>query len=72
MDTDANDTSTGVTDTLNGETKPDPAKLAQQAIIKQVGTFFSEFCFQNNTTDFLFCAALSERGGGGVDPMPLL
>jgi hypothetical protein len=35
MDTDSND-GTG-TETLNGETKPDPAKLAQTAIIKQVG-----------------------------------
>lgn len=37
MDNEAADNSTGVADSLNGETKPDPAKLAQTAIIKQVG-----------------------------------
>lgn len=35
MDGDSNDEGT-VTESLNGETKPDPAKLAQTAIIKQV------------------------------------
>ena len=35
MDTDSNDGTSP--ETLNGETKPDPAKLAQTAIIKQVG-----------------------------------
>ena len=37
MDGDSNDEGT-VTESLNGETKPDPAKLAQTAIIKQVRT----------------------------------
>ena len=36
MDTDSNDGTSP--ETLNGETKPDAAKLAQTAIIKQVGT----------------------------------
>lgn len=35
MDVDSNDGT--VTEALNGETKPDAAKLAQSAIIKQVG-----------------------------------
>ena len=35
MDADSNDGT--ATESLNGETKPDPAKLAQTAIIKQVG-----------------------------------
>jgi hypothetical protein len=37
MDGDSNDEGT-VTESLNGETKPDPAKLAQTAIIKQVSS----------------------------------
>lgn len=37
MDTDSNDGTSP--ETLNGETKPDAAKLAQTAIIKQVGVF---------------------------------
>ena len=34
METDGSDS--GTVETLNGELKPDPAKLAQTAIIKQV------------------------------------
>ena len=41
MDSEATDSSTGVADALNGETKPDPARLAQTAIIKQVGAPFA-------------------------------
>ena len=41
MDPDGADGGSVVTDSLNGETKPDPAKLAQTAIIKQV--FFSSY-----------------------------
>ena len=36
MDADTADANAGVADSLNGETKPDPAKLARTAIIKQV------------------------------------
>jgi len=36
METDGSDS--GTVETLNGELKPDPAKLAQTAIIKQVNT----------------------------------
>ncbi len=39
MDGDTSDVTTGVVDSLNGETKPDPAKLAQSALIKQVSVW---------------------------------
>ena len=45
MDGDGSDVAAGVGDSLNGETKPDPAKLAQSAIIKQVsGNIFIPAC----------------------------
>lgn len=59
MDTDTGDATGGVTDSLNGETKPDPAKLARSAIIKQVSVplYFSppSICsiqLRSNTCDF--------------------
>lgn len=36
---DTGDTGTGVNDGFNGDTKPDPTKLAHSAIIKQVGIY---------------------------------
>ena len=47
MDTEATDSSTGVSDSLNGETKPDPARLAQTAIIKQVESPFAFLMLAN-------------------------
>ena len=41
MDPDGADGGSVVTDSLNGETKPDPAKLAQTAIIKQVRSIYT-------------------------------
>ena len=43
MDPDGADGGTVVTDSLNGETKPDPAKLAQTAIIKQVSVIHRSY-----------------------------
>ena len=45
MDPDGADGGTVVTDSLNGETKPDPAKLAQSAIIKQVSRTYGHIWF---------------------------
>ena len=39
MDTDTTDATNGVGDSINGDTKHDHAKLAQQAIIKQVSVY---------------------------------
>ena len=36
---------TSVGDTLNGELKPDPAMLAQRAILKQVKDIKNKTCF---------------------------
>lgn len=52
MDGDSNDEGT-VTESLNGETKPDPAKLAQTAIIKQVSYLCQSGSPHNN-----FCPSL--------------
>ena len=42
MDTDSNDGTSP--ETMNGETKPDAAKVAQTAIIKQVGAVLLSLC----------------------------
>ena len=52
MDADTSDATAGVGDSLNGETKPDPAKLAQSAIIKQVSdhSLLRPFCRHGDAT----------------------
>jgi hypothetical protein len=53
MDADSNDGT--VTESLNGETKPDVAKLAQSAIIKQVReTLSSVFVIFSYLASILF------------------
>lgn len=54
MDADSNDGT--VAEALNGETKPDVAKLAQSAIIKQVG---EPFLLCNHTINIIYKSHLS-------------
>ncbi len=52
---DTGDTGTGVNDGFNGDTKPDPTKLAHSAIIKQVGIYY----FYSSTLSLLRCQVYS-------------
>ena len=54
MDPDGADGGSVVTDSLNGETKPDPAKLAQSAIIKQVSSIYNLFFIKISPCMVLF------------------
>lgn len=56
MDADSNDGT--ATESLNGETKPDPAKLAQTAIIKQVGPII---CIYINCVEESTCIRLERE-----------
>ena len=60
MDADASDSAAGVGDSLNGETKPDPAKLAQSAIIKQVRLVCIARGLRLNTRGYVIIMAMSD------------